>query len=110
MSRKKAVALVISSLLACMATIAIPAKAQQASENKAEIVDEETIKDVVKETLQNDKDAMKDADKEKKGAETGEASYNIENCEALLKDAEDGKSVSKGVEKHDLDKCKQLVK
>lgn len=77
-------------------------------------VDSATVEDVVEEAKDDAENEKGDATGEVAGNETGEASYNIESCEALISDSESGKAASKvadeGVEQLDLDKCKQMIK
>lgn len=85
--------------------IASVGHAQQSTAESEE--KEEKIEQVVE-------DAVADTDSEE--SQVGEASYNIEDCRALIEkeDQQDGDASSEesgeGVEALDLDKCRTLVK
>lgn len=90
-----------------LVSVSIFATVADAADSKP--VDSSKVQEAVQESKEGTK-SSEAADSGGKSSEVGEASYNVENCEALIAEAENGESSRSGAEKLDLDKCQQLVK
>ncbi len=96
--------------LVCATALSVLSLAAFAAEPKSDPVSDDKVEKVVQDSEQaGSKEKAGEASDGKTG-EVGESSYNIENCEALIKEAEEGGSMKPGAESHDLDKCHQLIK
>lgn len=73
-------------------------------------VDSSKVQEAVQESKEGTQSSEKAAESGAENSEVGEASYNVESCEALIEEAENGESSQTGAEQLDLDKCQQLVK
>ncbi len=73
-------------------------------------VDSSKVQEAVQESKEGEQSSENAAESDASNTEVGEASYNVENCEALIEETENGESTNMGAEQLDLDKCQQLVK
>ncbi|MGQ7844160.1 hypothetical protein ACUNV4_06775 [Granulosicoccus sp. 3-233] len=99
-----------TSLLLAASLTAVTAVAQA---QESDAVDEDKVEEVVQESQESGDAEEGDALQAEDGAEPGEASYNVADCEALIDDAEESdeeESADAGAEQLDLDKCRQLIK
>lgn len=97
------------SPLLLSALLMVPPTLLADSDTAEDKVDEALIKSAVDDARAEQVPAEGDAGAAE-GSEPGEASYNVENCEALIEAGSDGVDAGSEVESLDLDKCRQLVK
>ena len=96
----------LSALLFVMAaTFATVANATDAKP-----VDNSKVQEAVEESKEGEQSSENTAESDAGKSEVGEASYNVENCEALIEESENSESTDTGSEQLDLDKCQQLLK
>lgn len=98
----------LSAVLLVAAALFATVAVADAADSKP--VDSSKVQAAVQESKEGTQSSEKAAESGVENSEVGEASYNVENCEALIEEAENGESSKTGAEQLDLDKCQQLVK
>jgi len=96
-----------ATLLVCAAIIQTPL---QASEPEKDVVEKHKLQEVVEQSQEQQDKARKITQQQAEKKEVGEASYNVQDCEALMEEAGKDNSAGKAVSKSELDKCEQIIK